>query len=298
MRPGSHPRPATAGASSLPSNSHCMPRQMPRNGDAGSSRRRIADRQLVVSDAVAAKWPTPGRTMAAARSRSAGAAGSSTSAPHARKRLAHRGEVAGAVVDERDHSSSFVLGSTRARRRSRAHATRSARANALNDASIRWWLDRPYSTFTWTFARAPSAKPSKKSVTSSDLQVADHARPDAGVDDGVRPAAEVDGRHRQRLVHRHHEIARAVDAAARAERCRHRFAERQARVLHGVVLVDVEVAVGRQAEIEPAVPRHQLQHVIEEADARPHVVAPASLERSAAPRSAFPACPASSSPCA
>ena len=47
-----------------------------------------------------------------------------------------RREVAGAVVDEGDHNSPFVLGSVRARRRSRAQAMRSARANALNMASI------------------------------------------------------------------------------------------------------------------------------------------------------------------
>ena len=52
-----------------------------------------------------------------------------------RQRLAHRRQVAGAVVDERDHSSPFVLGSIFASRASRAQATRSARANALNTAS-------------------------------------------------------------------------------------------------------------------------------------------------------------------
>ena len=52
------------------------------------------------------------------------------------ERLAHRREVAGAVVDERDHSSPFVLGSILASRLSFAQATRSARANALNTASI------------------------------------------------------------------------------------------------------------------------------------------------------------------
>ena len=46
-------------------------------------------------------------------------------------------------------------------------ATRSARANALNSASILWWLDRPYTTFTCTLARAADANPSKKSCTSS-----------------------------------------------------------------------------------------------------------------------------------
>ena len=52
------------------------------------------------------------------------------------ERLAHRRQVAGAVINERDHSSPLVLGSVRARRLSFEHATRSARANALKQASI------------------------------------------------------------------------------------------------------------------------------------------------------------------
>ena len=83
----------------------------------------------------------------------------------------------------------------------------------------------------------------------------------------MRPAAEIDGRDGQRLVHRHDEVARAVDAAPRAERLAHRLAERDADVFDGVVLVHVEVAVHLQRQVERAVPRDQLQHVIEEADA-------------------------------
>ena len=51
------------------------------------------------------------------------------------KRLAHRRQVARAVVDERDHNRPLVLGSTFARRLSFEQATRSARANALKTAS-------------------------------------------------------------------------------------------------------------------------------------------------------------------
>ena len=52
------------------------------------------------------------------------------------ERLAHRRQVAGLVVDERDHSSPLVLGSIRASCLSFAQATRSARANALKTASM------------------------------------------------------------------------------------------------------------------------------------------------------------------
>ena len=99
------------------------------------------------------------------------------------------------------------------------------------------------------------------------LQVADQPHLHLQVDDGVRPSAEIDRGDRQRLVHRHDEVAGAVDAAAIAERRRHRLAERDAEVLDGVVLIDVEVAAGVDLEVEGAVPREQLEHVIEKADA-------------------------------
>ena len=71
-----------------------------------------------------------------ARPSSPATVGVQTLAPIARERLSHRRQVAGAVVDERDHSRPFVLGSIFARRLSFEHATRSARANALKHASI------------------------------------------------------------------------------------------------------------------------------------------------------------------
>ena len=84
----------------------------------------------------------------------------------------------------------------------------------------------------------------------------------------MRPAAEIDRRDRERLVHRHHEVAGAVDAAAVAERLRHRLAERDAEILDGVVLVDVEIAGRLHRQVEPAVRREQLQHVVEERGCR------------------------------
>jgi hypothetical protein len=45
-----------------------------------------------------------------------------------------------------------------------------------------------------------------------------------------------------------------------------------------VVRVDVEVARRRDRQVEAAMPREQLEHVIEEADAGPHLVAAAAVE--------------------
>ena len=49
---------------------------------------------------------------------------------------------------------------------------------------------------------------------------------------------------------------------------RHGFTQRDADVLDGVVLVDVEIAAGVHVQIEAAMPRDQIEHVIEKTDAR------------------------------
>src|SRR4029453_8737587 len=73
-------------------------------------------------------------------------------------------------------------------------------------------------------------------------------------------------------------IAGAVDAFAIAERLEHRLAQDDAHVFDGVVLVDVEIAGGPPLQVEAAVSREQLQHVIEEADTGPHIVAAAAID--------------------
>src|ERR1700722_3432224 len=55
----------------------------------------------------------------------------------------NRIQIARAVIHDSDHRSPLVLGNIRPSRRSREQATRSARAKALNSASILWWLERP-----------------------------------------------------------------------------------------------------------------------------------------------------------
>ena len=99
-------------------------------------------------------------------------------------------------------------------------------------------------TLACRLAPAWVAKPSKKSSTSSALQIADQARLHQVLVDQGGAAAEIDGDHGQRLVHRQHEVAGAVDALAVAERLREELAEHDADVFDGVVLIDVEIARG------------------------------------------------------
>ena len=45
-----------------------------------------------------------------------------------------------------------------------------------------------------------------------------------------------------------------------------------------MVLIDVEIARGVDGEVERPVPREELQHVIEEPDAGPHLIASLAVE--------------------
>ena len=59
----------------------------------------------------------------------------------------------------------------------------------------------------------------------------------------------------------------ARDALHVAERLLHRLAERDADVLGGVVVVDMQVALGLDREVDARMARQQVEHVVEEADA-------------------------------
>ena len=83
-----------------------------------------------------------------------------------------------------------------------------------------------------------------------------------------RTPPEVERRLAERLVHRDGGEAVARDAAPLAERLVQRLAEHEAHVLHRVVVVHVEVARALHREVHERVLLEQLEHVVEEADAR------------------------------
>ena len=115
----------------------------------------------------------------------------------------------------------------------------------------------------------PPCRASRSSACGSSVGASPPTRSPEKVelDLRVRPAYEVDGRGRARLVHRHRRGAVARDAVPRAERLPERVAERREHVLDGVVLVDAEVAGRQQVEIEARVERAEREQVVEEANA-------------------------------
>ena len=121
----------------------------------------------------------------------------------------------------------------------------------------------------------------EKIMDELGLQIADTRDADLEVDDCVRPPSEIDRGNRKRLVHRHDEIAGAVDAPPRAHSFGNSLAERNPEILHGVMLIDVEIAVGFDPEIERPMTRDELEHVIQKPDARANDVSPLAFETEA-----------------
>ena len=62
------------------------------------------------------------------------------------------------------------------------------------------------------------------------------------IDDIGNTAREIDSRNRERLIHRHDEVACAENALLVAKRFRKGFTQRNANVFDGVMLIDVKVA--------------------------------------------------------
>src|SRR5260370_7766128 len=101
-----------------------------------------------------------------------------------------------------------------------------------------------------------------------DLEIAGAFCSDLRIQDTIGPSAKINRGSGERFVHGHQEIAGAQDAAFGAERFLYGFAEGDADVFDGMMLVHIEVATGIHAEIKRTVARNQLEHVVEEADSR------------------------------
>ena len=124
----------------------------------------------------------------------------------------------------------------------------------------------PYSVSICNVTPAFIASAWKNSRTSSASKL-----PIFGV--GIRPeheersAGDVDRDAGQRLVHRQQAVGPAGDAALVAERLAQGLAERDADVLDGVVIVDVQVALGANVHVDQRMARQLIQHMVEETNA-------------------------------
>jgi hypothetical protein len=82
--------------------------------------------------------------------------------------------------------------------------------------------------------------------------------------DEVGAAGQVDGHLGDGFVDRDQRIAEPLHAGAVAPCLGQRLAQRDAGVLHGVVGVDLQVALGRDGQVQATVAAQLVQHVVEE----------------------------------
>jgi hypothetical protein len=86
-----------------------------------------------------------------------------------------------------------------------------------------------------------------------NLKIANSFRGDFCVYHAMWAPTEIDSSGGESFIHGHEEVSSAEDAAFRAERFYNGFAESDADVFDGVVLIYVEVAFGGEVDIERAV---------------------------------------------
>jgi hypothetical protein len=118
----------------------------------------------------------------------------------------------------------------------------------------------------------------KEILKQLGLKIADLWRRTFPIAHAVNAAGKVEGRHSEAIIHGHEEIAGAQNPAFVSQSLFDGFAERDADVLNRVVLVNVEVAFRAECEVEPAVARDLLEHVVEEADAGGNCSFPVAVE--------------------
>ena len=88
--------------------------------------------------------------------------------------------------------------------------------------------------------------------------------------DAVRPPRNVEDAAGQRFVHRRMRFAVTGDAALVAQRLGNRLAQRERRILDGMMLVDMEVALHRHGDVDQRMARQLFDHMVEETDSGGH----------------------------
>jgi len=90
---------------------------------------------------------------------------------------------------------------------------------------------------------------------------------------------DVDGTRRACLIHRHHRVAVSNDSCPVAESAIESLADADADVLDGVMGPGLKVSARGDAHRQATMSRHQIEHVIHEADTRATLARAVTLER-------------------
>src|SRR5438105_15216052 len=91
-------------------------------------------------------------------------------------------------------------------------------------------------------------------------------------------SGEIDHDPRQRLIQRHISMAVTPYAFLVAHRLGYRLSERDADIFHRVMRIDVQVAPGLDFQVDQAMPRNLVQHMVEEGYAGIQLLPAAAVE--------------------
>ncbi len=94
----------------------------------------------------------------------------------------------------------------------------------------------------------------------------------------IGPPRQVERGAHLRIVHRQMTLAIAADPALVAQRLRQRLTQRDAGILHRVVVVDMKVAGGAHGHVDQRMTRQLVQHVVEEPNAGLVVIDPGPVK--------------------
>jgi hypothetical protein len=197
------------------------------------------------------------------------------------ERLVHTAQIADATIDDGDHGLQLSLCREHAMNAGiqgtgLAHGPADAFENRLGDVMAIGTV------LHVDVQREPTA--SDKSLK----EFLDELRREAGADarawegsmiNQIRPGADVEGDRHQRLIHRHHRMAKALDAFLRPQGPVKRFSKADTHVLDRVVEIDIEIATGVEVEVKKPIARERSEHMVEERNASVNVADPASFKR-------------------
>ncbi len=131
-----------------------------------------------------------------------------------------------------------------------------------------WCPFVPASIWMWSVSLRRARDRPEELLREVGVETLDRAGRQVALEDAQRPAGDVDDGGGARLVHRHGRLAVARDPAAVAERLVERLPEDDPDVLDRVVRTGLQVAARRYVQVERAVARERVEHVVEEPDAR------------------------------
>lgn len=109
-------------------------------------------------------------------------------------------------------------------------------------------------------------------------ELADGGGAPGGLEDRVRPSADVQGHKAQCLVHRYVGMADAVDPLTVAQCLVKRLAQYNGGVFNGMVTVNVQVAGGFDGEIKEAMNGNGREHMVQKPNTRTNFILPCSIE--------------------